>query len=252
MRLFAILCDYHSGLLGVSFTTEKMNIEESHWRQMAGIGPGRKIRHYPANSQYLDLGYPCPAEIRPKHRYLSPEPPWMDTGKYHYCKGRVATQFCSFLQKKSEWIAIHEGSHFDSFRKLCDATDYFANRHFKSRKFADSEPMNIEFNYPILTLQGDLLEAIPSKRGVTFRAQNHLQFRRSSIVNGKHVEYQIDVIRERFLSRYLNIIEQEIEKTARLLRRRHGVVRQSIDRIVQETCTLTKAEEIRIAMNFEQ
>jgi hypothetical protein len=160
----------------------------------------------------------------------------MDTGKYHhYCKGRVATQFCSFLQKKSgkknEWIAIHEGSHLDSFRKLCDATDYFANRHFKSWKFADSGPVNIEFYYPILILQGDLLEAIPSKRGVTLRAQDHLQFRRSSIVNGKYVEYQIDVIRERFLSRYLNIIEQEIEKTARLFRRRHGVVRQSIDRI---------------------
>jgi len=34
MRLFAILCGYHSGLLGVSFTTEKMNIEEIHWQQM--------------------------------------------------------------------------------------------------------------------------------------------------------------------------------------------------------------------------
>ncbi|PXF56709.1 MAG: hypothetical protein C4B58_12525 [Deltaproteobacteria bacterium] len=108
MRLFAILCGYHSGLLGVSFTTEKMNIEEIPWQQVDSV-------HYPANSQYLDLGYPCLAENKQKHRYSSFEPPWMDTGKYHhYCKGRVATQFCSFLQKKSgkksEWILHMEKS----------------------------------------------------------------------------------------------------------------------------------------------
>jgi len=36
-------------------------------------------QHYPANSQYMDLGYPCPAKNKQKHHYPSFEPPLMDT-----------------------------------------------------------------------------------------------------------------------------------------------------------------------------
>jgi hypothetical protein len=174
---------------------------------------------------------------------------------HHYCRGRVATQYCSFLPKKSgkneEWMATHEGSHFDSFQKLCDVVDYFGDRHFKSWKFDDDEPVNIEFYYPVLVLQGDLLEAIPSKRSVLLRAADHLQFRRSSIVSGKPLEYQIDVLRERFLPKYINMVQQEIEKTARLLRRRHRIIRASIEKIVQEARALTTPEQIRPAMDYE-
>ncbi len=36
---------------------------------------------------------------------------------HHYCTPRVATQFCSFARKGgSEWMALHEGPHFDSSR----------------------------------------------------------------------------------------------------------------------------------------
>lgn len=112
--------------------------------------------------------------------------------------------------------------------------------------------MNVEFYYPVLILQGDLLEANPGKRSVALRSAEHLQFRRSSVVGGKQVDYQIDVIRERFLEKYLNTVEQEIKKTARLFRRRHQIIRESIDKIVEEARKSRTPEKIRIVMDYDQ
>lgn len=37
---------------------------------------------------------------------------------HHYCRGRVATQFCSFVKKKNsqEWMATHDEEHFDALK----------------------------------------------------------------------------------------------------------------------------------------
>ncbi len=174
---------------------------------------------------------------------------------HHYCIGRIATQYCSFQQKKSgkknEWMAIHEGSHFDTFRKLCDATDYFVDRRFKSWIFKKNESVSIEFFYPVLVLQGELLEAIPGKRSLSLRSRDHLQFRRSSIVRDKQIDYQIDIITEQFLPKLLSIIEQEISNTAQLLKRRHRIVRQSINKITEAAIDLKTPEEIKNVMDYD-
>jgi len=149
-------------------------------------------------------------------------------------------------------MATHEGSHFDSFKKLCDAVDYFIDRHFKSWIFNGKESVNIEFFYPVLILQGELLEGIPSKRSLSFRASNHLQYRRPSIIRGQEIEFQIDVIREPFLPTYLSIVNEEIKKTAHLLRQRHKIVRESIDTIVENARKLKEPERRRFAMDFQR
>lgn len=74
---------------------------------------------------------------------------------HHYCATRIATQFCSFTRKQSQqWMALHEGSHFDSFQKLCDAVDYHQDQQFKSWKLGPEGPFNLQFYYPILVVQG--------------------------------------------------------------------------------------------------
>jgi hypothetical protein len=97
---------------------------------------------------------------------------------HHYCQDRIAKRYCSFLGKKSgpkkEWLATHVVSHFDAFKKLCDATDYFVDRHFKSWSFGEKEWVNIEFSYPSLIVQGDLLDARTGKRSVTLKRASHL------------------------------------------------------------------------------
>ncbi len=173
---------------------------------------------------------------------------------HHYCQGRVATQYCSFSVKKGgsqkEWFATHEGSHFDTLKKLCDATDYFIDRHFKSWRFGEKEWVNVEFYYPLLIVQGELLDARAGKRSVTLKRAPHLQLRRSVVIGGKEEDYQIDIIEERFLSKYLEIVDGELAKTARLLRRRHKVVRDTIDHIVRKARRLRSPDRLRKVMEF--
>jgi hypothetical protein len=174
---------------------------------------------------------------------------------HHYCKGRIGTQYCSFVKKKTgnnnEWMAMHEGVHYESFRKLCDVTDYFIGEHFKGWTFGDEEEdLNVQFYYPLIIVQGDLVEAYETKRSVGFRSAEHIQFRQSLAMNQKNVDFQIDIIRERYLPKYLEMIDAELEKTARLLRRRHKVVRSNIESIVAEAKNANSAEEVRRIMDF--
>jgi hypothetical protein len=182
-------------------------------------------------------------------------PDYLNLAKvHHYCKGRIATQFCSFRRKKdqqqAEWMALHEDAQFDCFRKLCAVTDYFLAEHFKGWRYGGPEFVNIEFYYPILVVGGELLEAQPSSKSVRLTRRQHLQFRRSHIVRGEAKNYQIDVITESFLSKYLELVQQETEVIARRLRRRHKEVRASLERIVQVARTLRSPAKIREALEF--
>jgi len=175
---------------------------------------------------------------------------------HHYCKGRVGTQFCSFAKKKSgrveEWMAMHEGSHYDSFRKLCDIVDYQVDKHFKSWTFGTREKLSIQIYYPVIILQGDLIDARETKRSVTLRSADHLQFRRSVATKGKEIYYQVDVIRERFLPKYLDLINAEIRRSARLLRHRRESVRSGIDKIVAEAKDAESPEQTRQIMDYNE
>jgi len=140
---------------------------------------------------------------------------------HHYCTPRVATQFCSFAKKAgSDWMALHEGPHFDSFSKLSDAVDYFQHKHFASWQFADKEPVNIEFYYPVLVVQGELLEGRVQKGGVALRAASHLQFRRTVIRRSEAAPYQIDVVQEKRFTRFVAMIERELDLTVKRLKTR--------------------------------
>lgn len=173
---------------------------------------------------------------------------------HHYCKGRVATQFCSFRRKKDqaqgEWMALHEDTQFDAFRKLCAITDYFVDEYFKAWRPGGPESINIEFFYPILVVGGELLEAQPSSKSVRLVRRQHLQFRRSQILRGKSEDYQIDVITERHLLKYLEIVEREAGIIARRLRRHNKAVRVSLNRIAQAARRLRSPTKIRKALEF--
>jgi hypothetical protein len=196
-------------------------------------------------------------------KFLTPEDRWESLPDYlgldkfhHYCKGRIATQFCSFRTKRDqqqrEWMALHEEHHFDCFRKLCAAADYFLDTHFKSWRFDGPEYVNIEFYYPVLVLQGELLEARPSRSAVQLVRKPHLQFRRSEFVRGEMRNYQIDVITESYFPRFLALVEEESVRIARRLRRRHKEVQKVMDRIVRRARRLRSPEKIREALEYRE
>ncbi len=158
---------------------------------------------------------------------------FLNMGDYHhYGAERVATQFCSFHLKKNpkEWMAFHEESQFDAFRKLCDALEHEVSAHHYWVLDERRENINLFIHYPVLVVQGELLDVRPSKRSFTTRKANHIQFRRSSYAGENEIDTQIDVVTERYFAKYLDIIGEEREKIARRIVRR----RTAFDRSVKE------------------
>ena len=131
---------------------------------------------------------------------------------HHYCKGRVATQYCSFTlkgkQRPAEWMATHDENHFDAFRKLGAAVDYYSRQHFESWSPKGREYVNIEFYYPVLVVQGGLLDVRQTQKSLKISEVSHVQYRLSTLAGQQQTTYQIDVVTERFFPRYLEIVEQ--------------------------------------------
>jgi hypothetical protein len=155
---------------------------------------------------------------------------------HHYCKGRVATQYCTFQQKKNDgpWMAWHDEEHYDGFKKLCDAVDYHEKDHYTKWRFDDRpERVNLEVHYPLLVLQGELWDARTTKNSVKLKRARHLQLRRSVAGPTREHSYQIDVIEERFLRTYLDLVKKEGATIAQRLRERGAEVRQAINTITQ-------------------
>lgn len=171
---------------------------------------------------------------------------------HHYCKGRIATQYCSFQQKKDgSWMASHDQEHFESFLKLCDVLEQQQAQHYARWWFtAKPEDLNVQMYYPAVVLQGQLWDVRSGPKGVTVRRARHLQYRCSVTRGGKEAEYQIDVLEERYLRTFLKTVWEEAERSARLLRRRHAQVRQAIDKIAARARKARTAEARREAMEF--
>jgi hypothetical protein len=158
--------------------------------------------------------------------------------------------FVPSLQKRNsgDWMATHEGSHFDSFQKLCDVTDYSIDEIYRRWRVGGREYINIEFFYPLIILQGKLFDARETSRGILLRAANHIQFRRSVATPSKKTNYQIDIIRETFLPKFIDLVDKEIDTTAKLLHRHRKVIASSLNRIASEAGAATSAEEKRKLM----
>lgn len=171
---------------------------------------------------------------------------------HHYCKGRVATQFCSFNQKKGsfDWLASHDERHFDCIKKLCDAVDYFSERHFKDWSFGEEEPVNLQIYYPLIIVQGSLFDARPSKRSVRLYDAKHIQYRQPGIINGEEVDYQIDIVTEAYFPQYVEMVEDEILKMARRMHRRKPQIVQSIEAIVDLAKKAKNEKDVLEAMKF--
>jgi hypothetical protein len=194
-----------------------------------------------------------PAKIRPS--ITSKE--WVTLTDYlhmekylHFCSGRVATQFCSFNFTKDKWIALHESPQFDAFQKLCDATDYYVRTQYLRYTPSIKDSINIEFYYPILIIQGQLIEGRTTGNKLNLRKVNHLCFRRTLIRNGKDETYNIDVVTEGGLPGLVKQIEAEMEKATQQIKRKKAIFAQSIDAIYEQTRRLRSKEKIAAALHL--
>jgi|SRR5579864_1796889 len=165
---------------------------------------------------------------------------------HHYCQGRVATQYCSFKrkEKKTPWMAWHEESHYDIFRTLGIVVNHHIREHFDSWFHRETENINLGLYYPIVVFQGDVWEVRQDTEPLTIASVDHIRFRLSSFTLERQ-DYQIDIVTEKFVPQLLRIIDEEVSRICRLLRRRKKEVRSSIDEIVQRLQEAKTAEQRR-------
>jgi hypothetical protein len=179
---------------------------------------------------------------------------YLGMSKYHhYCRGRIATQFCSFTRKKGdgEWMASHADEHADGFAKLTSALEYFRNdllSNWEPPRKNERENINVEFFYPVVVVQGRLLDVRQAGKSLRAAEARWVQYCRSALVRTKERSYQVDVVTERFFPEYLGLIEGEMSKTARLLRRRHEHVLRAMAKLVRTARRFRSHERITEAL----
>lgn len=129
---------------------------------------------------------------------------------HHYCSGRVATQFCSFAPKDkgrpSDWIAKHEDAHFECFNTLIKAVEHQGNTSLSH----SSDWISASVIYPLLILQGDLLDVRLVGGDLAMEPVNYVKYKRSVIWEGIETGYIIDVVTERGLSELFATIDNEL------------------------------------------
>ena len=196
-------------------------------------------------------GLPTKILLPSRKKKWVPLSEFLNMGKYlHFCKGRIATQFCSFSFARDKWIASHDSAQFDAFQKLCDAADYHVRSQFLRFHPSPDDSINIEFYYPLLVLQGDLLEARVSGKRLGLRSVNHLCIRRTVIRNGEELSYNFDVVTEKGLHSLVKRIENEMDKAANQIKRKKPVFQASIRAIYEQTKRLRAPEKIAAKLHL--
>jgi hypothetical protein len=169
---------------------------------------------------------------------------------HHYCRGAYATQFCSFQQKKStsEWMAWHDDAHFESIRKLGDAMLFFRDSTIRGWRPGGIEAINLEFYYPVLVLQGDLLDVRRTTRGLKIRPITHGRLRRAAIHGGETISYQIDVVVESYLPELLRTIAREGRRIERYIQAHQARLRRACRLIAQRAKRIRGADRLARAV----
>jgi hypothetical protein len=150
-------------------------------------------------------------------------------------------------------MALHEDLHFDAFRTLCTALEYTRTKFYSSWEFPakTSEYMNVEFYYPVVVLQNELLDVRPSRKSIRIESSKHLQFRRSFVYRGEAHDYQIDVLTESFFPKYISLVEKELDITTQCVRQAHTEVQHSVEKISKVAKRLRSPNKIRSVMEYK-
>ncbi len=174
---------------------------------------------------------------------------------HHYCKGLISTQYCTFSRKNTRkpWVAFHSDIQHNSLTNLIFALESEIDEYYKDYVLpekTEKELININIYYPVLILQGPLYAAQMKKGNLTLKRAKHLQYKKEYFSKDKHDTYQIDVITEAFLPKYLDVIEEEMEKAKNILRRKKKIVRESLDKLVQKARKKNKSKTFREIFEF--
>ncbi len=166
-------------------------------------------------------------------------PDFLNFHKYHHIsKGPTSTQYCNFHRKDSNkpWLASHEHEQHNTLLDLAcsveaEIDDYYDNLILPSSE--EDVSINVEIYYPLLILQGPLYSAISDiNKKIKLREVEYAKYRKEVFLKGRKNTYNIDVIIESFLPKYLAMIEKELDRASNILQQNKQIVQASMDRLI--------------------
>lgn len=131
-----------------------------------------------------------------------------------------SSQYCSFsrVQKlikefNDGWIALHPDIKHDSINSLFQYIQFQRKEH-KDRKNTNDFISGFYYR-PLIILQGELL-SVKQNKELEIKNQNHIKFQVAlTDNNGRY--FDIDVITEKYLPEYLNLIGKEDNAIAKMV-----------------------------------
>lgn len=191
-----------------------------------------------------------PAKIWQRDRYVSVQEFTGVEGFHHYCRPEVpvASQYCTFQLKKDRdrlsWMAHHTDEQRDTFTSLIKALEFEINEDFKNWSMEDDtkkEFVDLSFYYPLVIFGGDIYSAhIEDELSLEKREHVQLNIEFFSFYDNDVISYHMDVISEKYLPSYLNVVDREMLRVKRMLQRQKQEVLLSIDKIAQDCKALKK------------
>jgi len=167
-----------------------------------------------------------------------------DKFHHNYKVKWIARQFCQLKPKviakgthKQEvaWEVSHE-SLYESIESLIKATDYYSSE-LKSNFILDEDTkdfIHLGIIYPILLFAGQIFECRIMGKKYRLYERKHLTLYKT--IQSKTLEgtYHIDVIQENYLSKYLNIVNNENDEIINRLKRKRKLLKANIERNFKE------------------
>lgn len=139
----------------------------------------------------------------------------IDYRKLHYFNNIIATQYCSFQEKKKskhqdeiEWMAYHPEDLYDNFRKLLFCSKTILDNCLN---ILDDKTWHRLFRYqPVLVINNSLLEAEVLEKDINLIEKKMISFSFNHTLENEHYSMIIDVITEDYLSTYIdNVIKED-------------------------------------------
>ena len=157
---------------------------------------------------------------------------------HHYGRGTQSTQYCTFTKKGNErdWMASHPDEWHSSLTSLLVATRQSVSKNLSDWRppIGDAEAkVRIHLFYPLLILRDDIYVCSQSDSDVRLKKCDHIQYRRTVPYGGVEDVYHIDVIKESYLSGYLELLDSEHCELARRMSEHKSTVVDAARRIVR-------------------
>jgi len=202
-----------------------------------------------------------PAKIWQHNKYISIQDFTNIIHLHHYCKPKasVATQCCTVEQKKDEqkakyWMASHDHELHDTENRIVKAMEHEIEVDFKNMtqwllpEESETEFIDLSLYYPLVIYQGELKAIrignnnMQTKDDLIISDCDHIQYNPEffSFYNDEVISYHIDIITEKYLPKYIKLIEKEISDIKDILIQHKQDVKHSVSRLMVECKSLEK------------